>query len=146
MNEYGEGVVVQHSLLETNGDWHMDRAIEHFKRANCGRFNLLRVIMVDKDLNELRVLQSHFPDVRILICHFHVIKYLKEKRGKPEFGKISTDDATALDAVIPRLVYASSEEVYSRYYKSLEAMCHRIGFEDSSTISHVTGIVPKTCG
>ncbi|EGZ30690.1 hypothetical protein PHYSODRAFT_477482 [Phytophthora sojae] len=107
----------------------MDRAIEHFKRANCGRFNLLRVIMVDKDLNELRVLQSHFPDVRILICHFHVIKYLKEKRGKPEFGKISTDDATALDAVIPRLVYASSEEVYSRYYKSLEAMCHRIGFE-----------------
>ncbi|KAE9066734.1 hypothetical protein PF010_g27745 [Phytophthora fragariae] len=34
MNEFGEGAVAQHSLLEANGDWHMDRAIDHFKRAH----------------------------------------------------------------------------------------------------------------
>ncbi|KAE9104892.1 hypothetical protein PF010_g13220 [Phytophthora fragariae] len=32
MNEFGEGAVVQQSLLEANGDWHMDRAVAHIKR------------------------------------------------------------------------------------------------------------------
>ncbi|OWZ02960.1 LOW QUALITY PROTEIN: hypothetical protein PHMEG_00025388 [Phytophthora megakarya] len=68
-NEFGEGAVVQHSLLE---------AIAHFKRCHHTRIHLLRVIVVDKDLNEIRALESNFPDIRVLICHFHLIKYLKE--------------------------------------------------------------------
>ncbi|OWY92906.1 hypothetical protein PHMEG_00037887 [Phytophthora megakarya] len=52
MNEFGEGAVVHHSMIEAN-----------------------------KDLNEIRVLEANFSDTRILICHFHVIKYLKEKRA-----------------------------------------------------------------
>ncbi|ETP07472.1 hypothetical protein F441_16274, partial [Phytophthora nicotianae CJ01A1] len=57
MNEFGEGAVVQQSLIEANGDWHMERAITHFKRSHPTRINLLRVIVVDKDLNEIRVLE-----------------------------------------------------------------------------------------
>ncbi|OWY99964.1 Cysteine protease [Phytophthora megakarya] len=55
---------------------------------------MLRVIVVDKDLNEIRVLESHFPDARILICHFHVIMYLNEMCARPVFGNISGDDAS----------------------------------------------------
>ncbi|KAE9294079.1 hypothetical protein PR003_g24350 [Phytophthora rubi] len=73
MNEFGEGAVVQQSLLEANGDWHMDRAIAHFKRSHPTRIEKLRVIVVDKDLNEIRVLEANFPGARILICHFHAI-------------------------------------------------------------------------
>ncbi|EGZ05434.1 hypothetical protein PHYSODRAFT_342274 [Phytophthora sojae] len=53
MNEFSEGAVVQQSLLEANGDWHMEKAIAHFKRAHPTRINLVRVIVVDKDLNEI---------------------------------------------------------------------------------------------
>ncbi|ETI35014.1 hypothetical protein F443_18594 [Phytophthora nicotianae P1569] len=88
MHKFGEGTVVQQSLIEANGDWHMERAVEHFKRSHPTRIHLLRVIVVDKDLNEIRVLESKFPEARILICHFHVIKYLKEMRANPEFGKL----------------------------------------------------------
>ncbi|KAE8986750.1 hypothetical protein PR001_g22509 [Phytophthora rubi] len=73
MNEFGEGAVVQQSLLEANGDWHMDRAIAHFKRSHPTRIEKLRVIVVDKDLNEICVLEANFPGARILICHFHAI-------------------------------------------------------------------------
>ncbi|ETL89694.1 hypothetical protein L917_11407 [Phytophthora nicotianae] len=78
MNEFGEGAVVQQSLIEASGDWHMERAIDHFKRSHPTRISILRVLVVDKDLNEIRVLEANFPDARILICHFHVIEYLKE--------------------------------------------------------------------
>lgn len=36
IDEYCEGQVVQHSLLEMNGDWHMTRALEHFVHVNPG--------------------------------------------------------------------------------------------------------------
>ncbi|KAF1795781.1 hypothetical protein GQ600_4463 [Phytophthora cactorum] len=70
VNDFGGGVVVQYSLLEANGDWHMDRVIEHFKRAYPDGLKMLQVIEVDKDMNEVRVLQSHFQEARVLICHF----------------------------------------------------------------------------
>ncbi|KAG6623939.1 Dynein heavy chain [Phytophthora cinnamomi] len=97
MNEFGEGSPVQHSICEANGDWHLERAIAHFKRMYPDKTRLLRVIMVDKDLNEIKVLQLAFPEAHILICHFHVIKWMKETREKPEYGKISNEDAGQVD-------------------------------------------------
>jgi hypothetical protein len=61
MDEFGSGQVVQQSLIETNRDWHMERAVAHLKRANPTTFKLVRVIMVDKDLNEIKILQREFP-------------------------------------------------------------------------------------
>jgi hypothetical protein len=113
MTEFGEGAVVQQSLIEANGDWHMERAVDHFKRLHPTRIDRLRVIVVDKDLNEIKVLESNFPDARVLIFHFLVIKYLKEKRAKPEYSKISPDDASQVDAAITAMVYADSADKYA---------------------------------
>lgn len=53
MGEFGGGQVVQQSLFETNGDWHMNRALEHFKRAHPDRYRFLREVVADKDMNEI---------------------------------------------------------------------------------------------
>jgi hypothetical protein len=105
----------------------MDKAITHFKRVHPARIKLLRVIMVDKDMNEIRVLETHFPEARVLICHFHVIKYLKEMRSKSEFGKISSDDAGQIDACIHKMVYADSDVSYEDSHAALKGLCERIG-------------------
>eukprot|EP00644_Phytophthora_capsici_P007033 jgi/Phyca11/103913/e_gw1.8.554.1 len=126
---FGEGAVVQQSLIEANGDWHMERAISHFKRSHPTRLQSLRVIIVDKDLNEIRVLEANFPDARVLICHFHVIKYLKEMRAKPEFGKLSAEDASQIDGAVHKMVYALSEDKYSEAHDSLKGICERCGMD-----------------
>jgi hypothetical protein len=77
VDENGHGQPVQHSLREGNADWHMSRGLEHLIRVNPEAADAVQVIMVDKDLNEIRVLQSYSPKARELICMFHVIKYLK---------------------------------------------------------------------
>lgn len=61
------------------------------------------------EINEIRVLETHYPAARILMCHFHVIKYLKEMRSKADFGKISGEDASQVDAIAHKMVYAQSE-------------------------------------
>ena len=118
MDEYGAGNCVQHSLLESNGDWHMHRAIEHFKRANDGRWKLLRAIVVDKDMNETKVLQSHFPEAEILLCSFHVIKYLRGMMKKSELGVCSDGDRGMMNAL--------TEEVYEDKRVALNDLCSRI--------------------
>ncbi|ETI48531.1 hypothetical protein F443_07443 [Phytophthora nicotianae P1569] len=83
--------------------------------------------MVDKDLNEIRVLETNFPGARILVCHFHVIKYMKEMRAKPEFGKISSEDASQIDGAVHKMIYAACEELYKASRDALQGICARIG-------------------
>jgi hypothetical protein len=129
MNEFGEGIPVQQSLIEANGDWHMDKSIEHFKRVHGDHWKMLRVVMVDKDMNEIRMIQAHFPEAQVLLCKFHVIKYLKERCAKPEYGKISVEDQVNIQAIIKNMVNAKNAEAYDDNYDILQAKCARIGFQ-----------------
>ncbi|RLN87797.1 hypothetical protein BBJ28_00022322 [Nothophytophthora sp. Chile5] len=109
----------------------MDQAVLHFKRANPNRIKSLRAIMVDKDMNEIRVLQSHFPEARVLICHFYVIKWLKEARTKPEYGgtKLAEEDASAVDSAVYKMVYAQSQESYDALHTTLRDLYERAGIK-----------------
>jgi hypothetical protein len=84
--------------------------------------------MVDKDLNEIKVLQMYFPRARIMICVFHVLKYLSRMIRKPEFGKISSDDHDALDAIIHSTVYADTKLKYEESRETLRSVCETIGY------------------
>ncbi|RLN93267.1 hypothetical protein BBJ28_00019571 [Nothophytophthora sp. Chile5] len=144
----GEGVAVQHSLFEANSDWRMDRDVVHFKRAHPTHIKLLRVIMMGKNMNEIRALQNHFPEARVLICHFHAIKCLKEMRSKPEYGgkSLSSEDAAQIDAVAHNMMYASYTCVYDEHYQALRGLCSRLTLTEVSTTSTGTGVCVKTCG
>ncbi|OWY90355.1 hypothetical protein PHMEG_00041550, partial [Phytophthora megakarya] len=51
----------------------------------CPSFDNVAVIMIDKDFTELSVLKEEFPNARILLCHFHVVKYLQEEEIKAKY-------------------------------------------------------------
>ncbi|OWZ19155.1 hypothetical protein PHMEG_0006637 [Phytophthora megakarya] len=108
----------------------MEKAVAHFKRLHPTRIELLRVIVVDKDLNEIKILESKFPKARVLVCHFHVIKYLKEKRAKSEYGKISAADASQVAAVVHSIVHADCEENYRLSHAPFKGICDRVGLHD----------------
>ena len=38
-----------------------------------------KVIIIDKDFTEMKILENLFPKASVLLCTFHVIKYLKQK-------------------------------------------------------------------
>ncbi|KUF97135.1 Major Facilitator Superfamily (MFS) [Phytophthora nicotianae] len=104
-------------------------ATAHMRRI-YGRFS--EVLLVDCSHKTNRPernsnIGKNFPEARILICHFHVIKYLKEMRSKPEFGKIASEDASLIDAAVHKMVYAANEDSYEVAHNSLEGICDRVG-------------------
>lgn len=128
IDDNGRGQPVQQSLLERNADWQMSRALDHLFRIDDKIGDKVQVIMVDKDLNEIRVLRRYFPKSRVLICVFHVIKYLRTASRKPEYGKLSSDDHDAIDALVHNMVYALSSEIYETNWTSMKALCTRTGY------------------
>jgi hypothetical protein len=82
--------------------------------------------MADKDLNEIRVLQARSPEAWILICVFHVIKYLAEMANNPAFGSIAPEDRLAVDHLLSNLTNASSADVYEQERQALKLLCERI--------------------
>ncbi|GMF50674.1 unnamed protein product [Phytophthora fragariaefolia] len=98
MAQFGNGQAEQHSVIESNADWHMVKVVKHFQSVND--WERTKVIMVDKDMNEIDVLKSMFPYARILLCHFHVIKWLRNAvRNEKMYGTYSSDELKQLDFV-----------------------------------------------
>jgi hypothetical protein len=129
MDEYGHGQVIQQSLFERNGDWHMGRALDHLVDVNDDCLRRVRVIIVDKDLNEIRVLQSRFPEARVLICHFHVVKYLVGVAHRSDFSKISAIDFKTLETFVNNLVYSNTEVAYKDNKLALMCFCQGAGID-----------------
>lgn len=130
MDEYGEGRVVQHSLFKTSADWHVSRAIDHFVRTNPAAAKQDQVIVVDKDLQEIKVLRAYLPEARLWICTFHVIKWLALQSRKPEYVKISIDDHAAIDDVVHNMVYAWSDAECEVQRSELKKLCDRVSYSD----------------
>ncbi|CAF3367722.1 unnamed protein product [Rotaria socialis] len=70
-----KGVPVAYCLMTTGNKDNLQFFYSSISEDND--LTQTEVIMIDKDLTNLDVLKEHFPTARILLCIFHVLKYLK---------------------------------------------------------------------
>ena len=113
----GNGQFVQQSLIESNSEWHFEQLIAFFQSTH-EKWREVRVIVVDKDLKEVNVLMRMFPDARVVLCHFHVLKYLAEHITKKteKFGAYSEEDLTNINHEVYAMVYAQDEAAYEKAF------------------------------
>lgn len=68
------------------------------------------MVIVDKDLCEVEVIRRKLPDVRVLYCHFHVIKWLHDTiRKSKRFGSYTEDLLGQMQHVITNMTYARTD-------------------------------------
>ncbi|GMF37635.1 unnamed protein product [Phytophthora fragariaefolia] len=115
---FGKGQFVQHALLQ-NEQWHtLLTSLEEFK-ANNPAWRKLRCVLIDKGFAEMSVLKKAFPGVVILLCQFHVLKYLREEIAGADYG-FSAWQKEQLRGVMSLLVYAKINMEYERHLGYLE--------------------------
>jgi hypothetical protein len=79
--------------------------------------------MVDKDLNEIEVLRRMFPGVRILLCHFHVLKWLRGAvRDDKKYGTYSSKVLQQMDFCVANMVYSKSDEDFLHHADEFKVM------------------------
>ena len=73
----GSGKPVAYCYMKRETKETLEKIIDVFCEHNDT--SQINVIMVDKDLTEISILESKIPDAHIQICSFHVLKYFKTK-------------------------------------------------------------------
>ena len=90
----------------------------------------INVIMVDKDLTEISVLESKIPDAHNQICSFHILKYFKTKVSQLD---LKQDQRSELIQLLHQILYSHDEEVYTeRCYRLCDEFdCFSKYFDDN---------------
>ena len=109
-DSFGKGQHVQHSLMERETKSCFRNAFDHFKKYND--YSKIKVFITDKDFTEIECLEQNFPSARVLLCQFHVLKWLKQHIHHERFGNLSQSTKDHIYCAIYYMVYAKNEETY----------------------------------
>ena len=105
---FGHGRVVQYAATTEEDVEHIRKIVQTFKEENAA-WTSVRVIVVDKDFTEWKVLREEFPDAAILFCQWHVMKAMFKKMVECDVEKSERDEVREL---IRQLVYSKDADDY----------------------------------
>ena len=118
MDRFGSGRLIFVALMQDEIECSLRRMVRCFKESNPAWQNT-ETIIIDKDFGEVKVLRAAFPEARILLCIFHV---LKSMRLKISTLQIDADEKTTLLEVVKKMLYAKSKDLFSEKVKEVEAI------------------------
>ena len=72
---FGHGYNCFYAATAQEDGAHLQQILQSFKEENDA-WKKVRVIIIDKDFTEYKVLKEEFPKVVILYCQWHVVKAL----------------------------------------------------------------------
>lgn len=108
-------------------------AIESFTFSNPS-WEEIRVIVIDKDMGELSLLEAHFPNVKVILCHFHLKKYIRSEMSKSEYGGPSSFDMDQVEDAVDMMRTATTSEDYTRYLKYLYFLLDNVQLRSTDAI------------
>ena len=112
---YGHGRVVFFAATTEEDASHLQKIFQSFKDENSA-WQSVRVIIVDKDFSEWKVLREEFPSATVLFCQWHVIKAMFKHIADCGIEKSMRDKARE---TIKCLVYAKDESEYDQLKEEL---------------------------
>ncbi len=110
----GCGIPVLFAFVKNETSNILTSIVEWFCSQNDG--SITRVVIVDKDLTLLSALQKLFKDSNVLLCHFHVLKYIRKKIISLN---VSSDVKSELLQCVFKMTYANTDAEYDTAYKHL---------------------------
>ena len=106
---FGHGRNVFYAATAQEDATHLQRIVQSFKEQNSA-WASVRVIIIDKDFTEWKVLKEEFPNAVILYCQWHVIKAMFKGMSDCSVEKSDHDECRR---IIRLLVHAKTEVEYS---------------------------------
>lgn len=105
---FGHGRVVFYAVTAREDTAHLQTIVQSFKEQNS-QWESVRVIIIDKDFTEHKVLKEEFPNAVILYCQWHVIKAMYKGIVDSDVHKSDREECRR---IIQLLVHAKDETQY----------------------------------
>lgn len=132
-----KGEIAMLIFLTDEGADALEFAFSTFKATNA---HAPSYFMVDKDFNEVNTLNTVFPASSFLLCHFHVMKYMKSLISTAQAinggTNVDYEKKSEIMEDFRALLYASSEGeahvIAEKFDKSIEGVQVRVGNGDKA--------------
>ncbi|KAE9085502.1 hypothetical protein PF010_g20434 [Phytophthora fragariae] len=111
--------------------------IKSFKFSNPS-WDKVKVIVIDKDMSDLGLLEKEFGDVRVILCHFHLKKYIRAEMLKSEYGGPSSFDKDQVKDAVDLMRQATSLDEYTKYFKYLYFLLEVVQLGVDDNVSEAT--------
>ena len=108
------------ALMSDETNISMEFALSRLKQI-CLRYTL--IFIVDKDFGQLAVLNSIFPNSRILLCIFHAIKFMKNLIAT---APVVVDKKKALLDQFKKVLYANTEDIFKKKDAKFLRVCGNV--------------------
>ena len=96
-------------FMEVENHENFEFLFNRLKELSGGRDDF--IFIIDKDFREIHSLETVFPNSEIILCRFHVIKYMK---GIIASAVIPVEEKHTILSAFKAVVYARSEDDYDR--------------------------------
>ncbi|ETL78584.1 hypothetical protein L917_20625, partial [Phytophthora nicotianae] len=117
---YGHvGQYVHHSLMENESNECLSDAIRSFKFNN-------------PSWEKIKVIE--FEGVKVILCHFHLKKYIRTEMAKSEYGGPTSFDKVEVEDTIDMIRLAPTAVEYTKYLKYLYFLLDDVHLKDSDAI------------
>ncbi|XP_075738923.1 uncharacterized protein LOC142784443 [Rhipicephalus microplus] len=113
----GRGRPVCYAFLRNETTEIVEPMFTKFVDFNPFVVSACKVVMIDKDLNELRILTSILPNSNILLCTWHVLHCFQQKVNEK-----ARQQRDQLHPLLKSLVYSPTEQDYFDKLANLQAM------------------------
>ena len=114
------GIPVAYAIMRNETDPNLEFSYQEFKKTLGEK--AIKYFFVDKDLQNLELLKKIFPDVLILLCTFHVIKYIHTYLANQPFS--STEKANAM-MIVQNMIYCDNEDEYQHELTQLNIVANK---------------------
>ena len=114
----GESEIFASFLIANKEKETIRRMIEIFKDSTSAWEKTVTLIS-DKDFTERDVLSKEFPNAKLQICLFHVLRSIRREITTDKMGITSEQRSLCLE-IVQKMVYARTEEQYKSYLESLK--------------------------
>ena len=109
----GRGKPVAYCYVKSETKENMQKVLEKFCEYND--VSDVRIIMVDKDLNEINAIKQFIPGATVLLCKFHVMKYFKKKVSDLD---IKQDEKKSLGLLLQQMIDSNDQTITIHCTKS----------------------------
>ncbi|OWZ07878.1 ABC transporter [Phytophthora megakarya] len=94
----------------------------------------IRVIVIDKGMGELSLLEEHFPNAKVILCHFHLKKSIRSEMAKGEHGGPGNFDLDQVEDAVDMIRTASTIEDSTKYFKYLYFLLDNVYLRENDPI------------
>ena len=124
-NGESKGVPIAYCLMNTDSKENIEFMYDMLKENNdlCNT----KCIIIDKDLTNVDVIRNYFENAKILLCSFHVLKYLKSYIHKLE---VPIDQRKIIMNAVRSILYSKNETEMSDQIQIIKSASKSTNFID----------------